>query len=66
MGEPKIFVNVPVGSEDAKRIAREETFWTGPRLFGLTVVTLGIALVVLYVAANTTSETTWSDWLLPF
>jgi len=66
MGDPKIFVNVQVGSEDRERIAREEAFWTGPRLLGLAVATLGAALVVLYAAASTTSESTWSDWLMPF
>lgn len=64
--DAKEFVNVPVSRSDEKRIAREERTWTGRRLSVLCVVFLGICLVALYVMAQTTSETTWTDWLLPW
>lgn len=64
--DAKIFVNVRVSESDERRIAREERSWTGSKLSILCVVFLGICLVALYVMASTTSETTWTDWLIPW
>ena len=42
------------------RIAREEEEWTGPKLFGLMVVTLIVALSVIYVISSLKSgDYTW-------
>lgn len=35
-----------------QRIAREEAYWTGPRLFGFGLVFLGICLVIIYILAS--------------
>lgn len=37
---------------DEQRIAREEAFWNGPRLFGFGLVFLGICLVIIYILAS--------------
>jgi len=63
--KPRIYVNVNVSPENAARIEREEKTWTGPRLVALTFGTLLVAFTVLYLMAQTTSQTTWSDWLFP-
>ena len=65
MSQPKIFVNVDVSDAEKQRIEREEQFWTGPKLIGLTFATLAVALVLLFVMAESTSETYWPDWLTP-
>jgi hypothetical protein len=65
MPEPKIYINVPMSDAQEQRIVREEHFWTAPRLVLLTVGTLAVALVVLYLMANVKSETYWDNWLLP-
>ena len=35
-----------------ERIAREEAYWTGPRLFGFGLAFLAACLVVIYVMAS--------------
>ena len=35
-----------------QRIAREEAYWNGPRLFGFGLVFLGICLVIIYILAS--------------
>jgi hypothetical protein len=35
-----------------QRIAREEEYWTGPRLFGFGLVFLGICIVAIYLMAT--------------
>ena len=44
--------NVPMDESLARKIEKSDKFWTGPRLVGLTVVTLGGALVFLWMMAN--------------
>lgn len=34
------------------RIAREEEYWTGPRLFGFGLVFLAICIVIIYILAS--------------
>ena len=34
------------------RIAREEAYWTGPRLFGFGLVFLGACIVVIYILSS--------------
>ena len=48
----KTYINIPVTDAERARIERSDAFWTGPKLIGLLVVTLGIALFVLWAAAN--------------
>lgn len=48
----KTYINIPVTDAEMARIERSDAFWTGPKLIGLLVVTLGIALFVLWAAAN--------------
>jgi hypothetical protein len=45
-------LNVNVSKADERRIAREEEFWTGPKLVVLCIVTLGFALTALYFMSN--------------
>ena len=59
------YVNVPLSASERDHYLASEAFWTGPRLVGLTAVSLGLALVALYFMAQVTTETTWSDWLIP-
>lgn len=49
---PKTYNNVPMDDADARRIEASDEFWTGPKLVALTVVTLGTALVFLWMMAN--------------
>lgn len=65
MPTPKIYINVQMDEANRKRLEAEEHFWTGPKLIGLAATTLGIALVVLWFAASSTSETYWDRWLIP-
>lgn len=37
---------------DEQRIAREEEYWTGPRLFGFGLAFLGACIVVIYTMAS--------------
>lgn len=34
------------------RIARQEAYWTGPRLFGFGLVFLAACLVLIYILAS--------------
>ena len=47
VSEPKIPINVEVSESEGKRINAEERAWTAPKLVGLGVVSLGIALAIL-------------------
>ncbi|HET6340422.1 MAG TPA: hypothetical protein VFG30_44745 [Polyangiales bacterium] len=38
-------------SQDA-RIAREEAYWNGPRLFGFGLVFLGACVIFIYVLSS--------------
>jgi hypothetical protein len=44
--------NVPMSDSMAARTAKEDTFWTGPRLIGLSFVTLAIAFTLLWSMAE--------------
>gem|GEM_PF-4087970 len=35
-----------------ERIAREEAYWTGPRLFGFGLVFLAVCIVVIYILSS--------------
>jgi hypothetical protein len=48
----KIPINVEIDAEGAKRIEAQEKAWTAPKLFGLGVVALGIALAALMVMSQ--------------
>ncbi|MBX3245687.1 MAG: hypothetical protein KF901_00750 [Myxococcales bacterium] len=48
----KTYINVPVTDEEKARIEKTDAAWTGPKLIVLTAVTLGVALLVLWLAAN--------------
>lgn len=50
-----LHINVVVSPEDERRIREEESKWTAPRLIALLLVTLAIALAVLYGLASTSS-----------
>jgi hypothetical protein len=41
-----------VTESDDLRIAREEEYWTGPRLFGFGLAFLGACIVVIYTMAS--------------
>jgi hypothetical protein len=41
-----------VTEPDEQRIAREEAYWTGPRLFGFGLVFLGACIIVIYTMAS--------------
>jgi hypothetical protein len=41
-----------VAESHEERIAREEAYWTGPRLFGFGLAFLAGCLVVIYVMAS--------------
>jgi len=43
---------IPVSESHEERIAREEEYWTGPRLFGFGLVFLFFCVVVIYVLAS--------------
>lgn len=47
----KSYVNVPVSDELARRVAKVDESWTGPKLIVLCAVTLGTALAILFSAA---------------
>lgn len=48
----KTYINIPVTDAEKARIEKADAVWTGPKLIGLLVITLGGALVVLWLAAN--------------
>ncbi|MCB9621335.1 MAG: hypothetical protein H6724_17995 [Sandaracinus sp.] len=48
----KTYINIPVTDEEKARIERADATWTGPKLIVLLAITLGTALVVLWLAAN--------------
>ena len=40
-------------SEDHEaRIAREEEYWTGPRLFGFGLAFLAVCIVIIYILSS--------------
>jgi hypothetical protein len=41
-----------VTESDEQRIAREEAYWTGPRLFGFGLAFLGVCIVVIYTMSS--------------
>jgi hypothetical protein len=41
-----------VSETHEQRIAREEAYWTGPRLFGFGLVFLAACIVVIYILAS--------------
>lgn len=45
-------INIPADEKTKGRIEREEESWTAPKLFGLGVVSLGIALTILIVVSH--------------
>ncbi|MEM1416662.1 MAG: hypothetical protein AAGH15_17250 [Myxococcota bacterium] len=40
--------NVTMSEQSAKNVARDDAFWTGPKLIVLCAVTLGAALFLLW------------------
>ncbi len=61
----RAYANVPLSKSAEEAYHRSEEFWSGPKLVSLTVATMAVSLVVLYSMAQVTSETYWSDWLIP-
>jgi len=45
-------INVPMSDAMAARTAKEDAFWTGPRLIGLSFVTLAVAFTLLWSMAE--------------
>jgi hypothetical protein len=41
-----------VSETHEERIAREEAYWTGPRLFGFGLVFLAVCIVVIYILSS--------------
>lgn len=41
-----------MSKSDEERIAREEEYWTAPRLLGSGFVFLGACIVVIYLMSN--------------
>jgi hypothetical protein len=41
-----------VAENDQARIAREEAYWTGPRLFGFGLTFLAACIVVIYIMSS--------------
>jgi hypothetical protein len=37
---------------NAERIAREEAYWTGPRLFGFGLAFLAVCVLVIYTLSS--------------
>lgn len=48
----KTYINIPVTEAEKAKIEKSDAFWTGPKLIVLIALTLGSALVVLWLAAN--------------
>ena len=44
--------NVPMSDSMAARTEKEDTFWTGPKLIGLSFVTLGVCFALLWAMAQ--------------
>ena len=40
------------GESNEARIAREEEYWNGPRLFGFGLAFLGVCIVIIYVLSS--------------
>lgn len=45
-------VEVPVSDSQDQRIAREEGYWTAPRLFAAGIAFLAVCVVVIYTMAS--------------
>lgn len=43
---------IVVSETQEQRIAREEAYWNGPRLFGFGLVFLATCLVIIYLMAS--------------
>jgi hypothetical protein len=41
-----------VAESHEERIAREEAYWTGPRLFGFGLVFLAACITVIYILSS--------------
>ncbi|HJK90482.1 MAG TPA: hypothetical protein RMH85_11370 [Polyangiaceae bacterium LLY-WYZ-15_(1-7)] len=48
----KHYNNVPMSKEMADKVERQDESWTGPKLIALLLLTLGVALTLLYMMAN--------------
>jgi len=48
----KTYNNVPMSESERKRVEKQDEFWDGPKLIVLCAITLGVALTVLWLAAN--------------
>ncbi len=44
--------NVPMSDRARASVARQDRFWDGPKLVVLSFLTLGVAFVVLWLAAE--------------
>ena len=44
--------NVPMSDGMAARTEKEDAFWNGPKLIGLSFVTLGVAFALLWAMAQ--------------
>jgi hypothetical protein len=44
--------NVPMSDGMAARTVKEDAFWTGPKLFVLSVVTLAVSFALLWMMAE--------------
>ena len=44
--------NVPMSEGMANRTAKEDAFWNGPKLIGLSFVTLGLCFALLWAMAQ--------------
>lgn len=44
--------NVPMSENLAARTQKEDAFWTGPKLIGLSLLTLGVAFALLWSMAQ--------------
>lgn len=49
---PNTYNNVPMSESMAKRTAKEDAFWTGPKLIVLSFVTLAVAFALLWAMAE--------------
>lgn len=45
-------INIPIDEKGRKRIEREESKWTAPRLVGLGVISLGAYLLMLILVSH--------------
>jgi hypothetical protein len=49
---PNTYNNVPMSESMAERTAKEDAFWTGPKLIVLSFVTLAVAFALLWAMAE--------------